>query len=59
MLKNLITKYGYDNKFSVIPKKQKEFNHFRNMVPPIEDYNEMCDILYLPETKDVHKISIK
>ena len=35
--------------------KQKEFNHIKNNIPLIEDYNFMADLLELPETKNKNK----
>ena len=36
-------------------EKQKDFNHIKNNIPLIEDYNFMADLLELPETKNKNK----
>lgn len=47
----LIKKLGIDETLTKQQKKQKEFNHIKNNIPRIADYNYMSDLLALPETK--------
>ena len=36
-------------------KKQPVYNHIKNNVPRIEDYNFMADLIKMPETKNKNK----
>lgn len=55
-MENLIKKLKIDETFTKPPKKQKIFNKITNNIPPIQYYNYMADLLYLPETtKDKFK----
>lgn len=48
----LIEKLGIDEKLTKPVKRPKSFNHVKDNIPPIEDYNFMADLLHLPEDKN-------
>ena len=54
-MKKIIQKLNLDNEFTKLPAKQKIFNHVKNGVPPIANYNFEADLLYLPTDKDGFK----
>lgn len=55
-MNNLLNKLKIDETFTR-PKlpKQKKYNHIKNNIPLIEDYNFMADLVELPETKNKNK----
>jgi hypothetical protein len=55
-MNTLIKKLKINEKFTK-PRtnKQKEFNHIKNNIPLLEDYNFMADLLEFPETKEKYK----
>ena len=55
-MEKLLKKLNIDETFTKRRNdKQKDFNHFKNNIPLIEDYNFMADLLELPETKNNNK----
>jgi hypothetical protein len=46
--KDLLESLNIDEKFNKRIHKQKEYNHVKDNVPLVEDYNMMADLLYLP-----------
>lgn len=55
-MKAILEKLKIDETFTKPRKnKQKVFNHIKNNIPLIEDYNFMADIIELPETKAKYK----
>jgi len=55
-MKALLQKYRIDETFTKVAKKQTVFNHIKNNIPPIEDYNYMADLLMMPTTKEGYKM---
>ena len=53
--KSLLDKFNIDETFTTRPKKQKVFNHVKNNVPRKANYNQMADLLFLPECPDGEK----
>ena len=54
VVKNIIDALGIDETYTKV-KKDKNFDKVKNHVFPKEDYNFMCDLLFLPETKKKNK----
>ena len=55
-MNKLIEKLKIDETFTKpIRNKQKKYNHIKNNIPLIEDYNFMADIIEMPETKNKFK----
>ncbi len=50
----IIKELGIDENYTKPPRKQKKFNHVRDNIPLLEDYNHMADILVLPNTAGVN-----
>jgi hypothetical protein len=50
-LKNILTALNIDEKKSHKFYKETEFNHIKNNVPLVKNYNMMADILFLPTAK--------
>ncbi len=46
--KELLESLNINEKFNKRIRKQKEYNHVKDNVPLVEDYNMMADLLYLP-----------
>ena len=54
-MKALLQKYKIDESFTKVRKEPKIYNHIKNNIPLLEDYNFMADLLLLPETKKKDK----
>jgi len=55
-MRALLKKLSIDEKFTKpIVNKQKVFNHIKNNIPKLEDYNFSADILELPQTKNNYR----
>ena len=54
-MNNLLKKIKVNDEFTKVRQKQKQFNHIRNNIPHLKDYNDMADLLILPETKKGYK----
>jgi hypothetical protein len=54
-MKALLNKYKINEKFNKVKNEPKVFNHIKNNIPLLEDYNFMADLLILPETKEKYK----
>lgn len=55
-MKALIKSFNIDEKFTK-PRLEKQpvYNHIKNNIPRIEDYNFMADLIEMPETKNKNK----
>ena len=51
----LLNKLGIDETYTKPVKKPSHYNHFKEMVPPMEDWNIMIDLVEMPVTKDKFK----
>ncbi len=49
--KDLFDELNINEKFNKQIKKEKVYNHVKDNIPHVEDYNMMCDLLYLPHYK--------
>ena len=54
-MKALLQKYKIDETFTKVKQEPKIYNHIKNNIPLLEDYNFMMDLLILPETKKKDK----
>lgn len=54
-MNNLLKKIKIDDQFTKVRPKQKQFNHFQNNLPHLQNYNDMADLLMLPKTKQGYK----
>ena len=55
-MKAILEKLKIDETFTKSRNaKQKQFNHIKNNIPLIEDYNFMADLIEFPETKTKNK----
>lgn len=55
-MKALLKSFNIDEKFTK-PRLEKQpvYNHYKNNIPRIEDYNFMADLIEMPETKNKNK----
>jgi hypothetical protein len=55
-MKALLKSFNIDEKFTK-PRLEKQpvYNHIKNNIPRIEDYNFMADLIEMPETKNKNK----
>ena len=51
----LLNKLGIDETYTKPVKKPSHYNHFKEMIPPMEDWNIMIDLVEMPVTKDKYK----
>jgi hypothetical protein len=54
-MNRILERLGIDETLSKVRMKDKTYNKVKNHVPMIEDYNQMLDLLELPETKLKYK----
>jgi hypothetical protein len=54
-MKAVLDHFGIDEKFSHPVQKPKFYNKIKDNIPLIANYNQMADVLYLPETKQKFK----
>ena len=56
-MKALLKSFNIDENFTK-PRLEKQpvYNHIKNNIPRIEDYNFMADLVEMPETKNKYKI---
>ena len=54
-MKAILNHFGIDEKFTAPVQKPKFYNKIKDNIPLIQNFNQMCDILYLPETKEKFK----
>jgi hypothetical protein len=50
--KDVLKSFDIDEKFTKETRKAPSFNHVKNNIPMHANYNQMADILFLPETKE-------
>ena len=51
-MKSIIDKLGIDETYTKEVKKPKYYTKFRDIVPPVADYNFMADLIVMPKTKN-------
>ena len=49
--KNLLEQLNIDETFTKKPPKIKSYNHVKDNIPLVEDYNMMADLLFLPTAR--------
>ena len=55
-MKAILEKLKIDETFTKAKSiKQKQFNHIKNNIPLVEDYNFMADLIEFPLTKKKNK----
>ena len=54
-MNDLLKQLHINTEFTKIRQTQKQFNHFRNNIPHLANYNDMADLLMLPTTKKGYK----
>ena len=55
-IKNVLSKLNIEhNKFTTIPKKEKQFTHVKENIPLRQYFNYVADVLFLPETQKGYK----
>lgn len=54
-MKAVLNHFGIDEKFTAPVQKPKFYNKIKDNIPLIPNFNQMADILYLPETKQKFK----
>lgn len=54
-MRAILNRLGIDETLTKTRMKEKVYNKVKNHIPMIEDYNDMLDLLELPETKQKYK----